>query len=197
MNYKINEIFYSLQGEGFHAGTPAVFVRFSGCNLHCSFCDTDFTDYVRMDADEIVQNAVALVPKDSLRHQLNPMVVLTGGEPTLQVNAELIDKFHAAGFNFVTMESNGTALPPNNLDWLTVSPKESVKVDCCQELKCIFDGKSDPERWKINAEHYFLQPCDLEDDKLNSDIIQRCIDYIMNHPRWRLSLQIHKLVGIR
>lgn len=126
------------------------------------------------------------------------MVVLTGGEPTLQADNALIDQLHAAGFRAVAMESNGTKEPPTRLDWLTVSPKEKVTVRYCNELKVVFDAKSDPMRWDaIQADFRYLQPCDTGDASRNRQITEACINYIKDHPQWRLSLQTHKLLNIR
>ena len=203
--YKVNEIFYSLQGEGRNTGRPAVFIRFSGCNLQCSFCDTDFLRYEPLTAEEIVHRALASLPA-SLAARLQqdvpaspaPMVVLTGGEPTLQADNALIDQLHAAGFRAVAMESNGTKEPPTRLDWLTVSPKEKVTVRYCNELKVVFAAKSDPMRWDaIQADFRYLQPCDTGDASRNRQITEACISYIKDHPQWRLSLQMHKLLNIR
>lgn len=203
--YKVNEIFYSLQGEGRNTGRPAVFIRFSGCNLQCSFCDTDFLRYEPLTAEEIVHRALASLPA-SLAARLQqdvpaspaPMVVLTGGEPTLQADNALIDQLHAAGFRAVAMESNGTKEPPTRLDWLTVSPKEKVTVRYCNELKVVFDAKSDPMRWDaIQADFRYLQPCDTGDASRNRQITEACINYIKDHPQWRLSFQTHKLLNIR
>ncbi len=197
--YRINDIFYSLQGEGHNAGRAAVFVRFSGCNLRCPFCDTDFSQYEEMTAEEICYNMKAVVGKVSPL----PMVVLTGGEPTLQADKELIDKLHQADFSFVAMESNGTKEPPQNLDWLTVSPKQGAKVvvSHCNELKILFDGDRQislplGEGWG-GAGHYYLQPMDTGDIERNKEITAACVDYIKRHPGWRLSLQTHKLVGFK
>ena len=190
--YRINEIFYSLQGEGYHTGRAAVFIRFSGCNLRCPFCDTDFSAYQEMTAEEIVETVRTLVPTSCPL----PLIVLTGGEPTLQVDESLIDILHQQGYT-VAMESNGTHEPPANLDWLTVSPKEApVVVGHCNELKCIFDESGRVEEYPVSAEHCFLQPCDVGDPLRNEQIIARCVEYIKQHPRWRLSLQTHKLIHI-
>ena len=186
--YKVNEIFYSLQGEGRNTGRAAVFIRFSGCNLKCSFCDTDFKLYHEMTAEAIV---------DAVREwKTAGFVVLTGGEPTLQVDGKLIDALHAEGF-YVAMESNGTNVPPANLDWLTISPKEHVVVTECNELKCIFDGQKPVDDLGIEADYYYLQPCDVGNDVQNRAITQACIRYIASHPKWRLSLQTHKMIGFQ
>lgn len=191
--YRVNDMFYSLQGEGRNTGRAAVFVRFAGCNLRCSFCDTDHSSYTEMGADEIVERVNGLC-KDA--QQVKPLIVLTGGEPTLQVEEALIDRFHQDGF-FVAMESNGTIVPPSNLDWLTVSPKEKVKVKRCNELKCLFDETECVNDFGILADEYYLQPCDVGDERKNRLIVERCVEYIKTHPRWRLSLQTHKLAGFK
>jgi len=192
MKYKVNDIFYSLQGEGINAGRPALFIRFAGCNLHCSFCDTDFQSYQLMSAQEILQAIKNLMPEA----QCSTLIVLTGGEPTLQVDESLIDVLHTTGLQ-VAMESNGTHLPPPNLDWLTVSPKQHVVVERCNELKCIYDESGQVDDRGIQADHYLLQPCDTGDAEKNRVIIAHCVNYILSHPKWRLSLQTHKLINIK
>ena len=191
--YRVNDLFYSLQGEGHHSGKAAVFVRFAGCNLRCPFCDTDFSSFTEMTADEIVNQVLSLCES---AEQEKPMVVLTGGEPTLQVDEALIERFHQDGF-VVAMESNGTIAPPDNLDWLTVSPKEKVMVKRCNELKCLFDESGKVDDFGVVADVYYLQPCDVGDERTNQLITQKCVEYIKTHPRWRLSLQIHKLAGFK
>ena len=188
--YRVNEIFCSLQGEGYHAGTPAAFVRLSGCNLSCPFCDTDHESFRLMTADEIVGEA---------RRASGPavsMLVLTGGEPTLQADDELIAALHRGGF-YVCMETNGTHLPPKGVDWLTVSPKSRTAVRQCDELKLVFTDAQHVGDFGIEATHRFLQPCDTGDPMRNSDIVSRCVDYVRQHPQWRLSLQVHKLAGFK
>lgn len=193
---RVNDIFYSLQGEGYHTGRAAVFVRFAGCNLRCSFCDTEFDSYREMTADEIV-TAISQYPAR--------FVVLTGGEPTLQVDEAFVDLLHQHSFE-VAMESNGTRPAPQNLDWLTVSPKRlrgKAKEDTGKrlpdELKVIFDEDTDPETYlsTLHAPLLFLQPCDTGNAERNAVIINKCVDYIKEHPEWRLSLQTHKLVGFK
>lgn len=206
--YKVNDIFYSLQGEGHNAGRAAVFVRFSGCNLSCSFCDTDFTDFKEMTAMEILEAirgmASPLPEEEGLEERskgtglgATALVVLTGGEPTLQVDEELINLIHEAGFPTVAMESNGTKEPPVNLDWLTVSPKCKPKVTTCSELKVLFDGKTAINDYGVKAKYYYLQPLDTGNEEQNRMITAKCVEYIKRHPRWRLSLQIHKLIGFK
>lgn len=201
--YRVNDIFYSLQGEGHNTGRAAVFVRFAGCNLKCPFCDTEFTHYNELTAEEIlshIANCQLPTPSSQLPtanvQQPKPIIVLTGGEPTLQVDAALIDCLHSAGYE-VAMESNGTRVPPANLDWLTISPKQDVVVSRCNELKCIFDLSADVNDFGVEADFYYLQPCDTGDPATNQTIIARCVDYIKRHPQWRLSLQTHKLAGFK
>ncbi len=196
---RINDIFYSLQGEGHNTGRAAVFVRFAGCNLRCPFCDTEFDTFREMTDDEIVAE-IAQYPAR--------FVVLTGGEPTLQVDEAFIDLLHQHGFE-VAMESNGTRPAPQNLDWLTVSPKTREgwlvkgKRRVPDELKVIFDENTDPETYLPlpftlhPSPHLYLQPCDTGDAEHNTRIIQQCIDYIKEHPQWRLSLQTHKLANFK
>ena len=193
---KVNEIFYSLQGEGAHTGTPAVFVRFSGCNLKCPFCDTDFRDGKEMDEYEIVDE----VCRQGIQA---PLVVLTGGEPTLQATPELIYLLQQNGFE-VAMETNGTRTAPYNVNWLTISPKQAYVgnvgkpvVMKCQELKVVFDGKNEPEDYGIRADHYYLQPCDTGEPALNAQIIEQCVEYIKQNPKWKLSLQTQKILNVR
>lgn len=195
---RVNEIFYSLQGEGRNTGRAAVFVRFSGCNLKCAFCDTDFHAFKEMSDEEIVE-AIAPYPAR--------FVVLTGGEPTLQVDEAFIDLLHQHGYE-VAMETNGTHPLPSNLDWATVSPKALFfegdaqttarpVVKHCQELKCVFDATGRVDDFGIRADYYYLQPCDTGHAETDRKILQDCIAYIERHPRWRLSLQTHKLIGVR
>ena len=204
--YKINDIFYSLQGEGHNTGRAAVFVRFAGCNLRCPFCDTEFDTYREMTAEEVVAEVSDLSP---LTSDLSPLlVVLTGGEPTLQVDEAFVELLHQHGFE-VAMESNGTRPAPQNLDWLTVSPKEGGKSlgawgkRIPDEIKIVFDENTDPESFLPSpitnspSPLLYLQPCDTGDAARNAAIVERCVDYIKAHPQWRLSLQTHKLVGFK
>ncbi len=179
---KINEIFYSLQGEGYYTGTPAVFVRFSGCNLRCSFCDTQHEDGVRM-SDQDILNQVCQYPAE--------MVVLTGGEPGLWIDDELVKKLHKAG-KYVCVETNGTRVLPASVDWVTCSPKEgwAINLKHIDEVKVVYIGQDVTVYESLPAKHYFLQPCSCRNT-------QEVIAYIMEHPNWRLSLQTHKLVSIQ
>ena len=203
-SYRVNNIFYSLQGEGHNTGRAAVFVRFAGCNLRCPFCDTEFDTYTEMTAEEILAKVSSSHPSPLTSHL--PLVVLTGGEPTLQVDEAFVDLLHSAGYE-VAMESNGTRPAPQNLDWLTVSPKtrgerQEVRGERMpDELKIVFDENTDPETFlpPLTSQPtplLFLQPCDTGDAQRNKAITQACVEYIKQHPQWRLSLQTHKLIGI-
>lgn len=200
MRYKINEIFYSLQGEGFYAGTPAVFIRLSGCNLACPFCDTKHQEGTFYELPELLKEVDRVC--DGSRPSL---VVLTGGEPTLYATEELCTAL-AGRFKVVAMESNGTRRPPVGVSFLTVSPKEDfvestfpVVMDSCQELKLVYTGENDPAKWleRIHADHYFLQPCDTGNEAENSVILAKTLAYIKEHPWWRLSLQTQKIINVR
>lgn len=191
---RVNDIFYSLQGEGRNTGRAAVFIRLAGCNLRCPFCDTEFNDYREMSDEDII---AAIVPWPSR------FVVLTGGEPTLQVDDAFIALLHANGYE-VAMETNGTRPAPAATDWLTVSPKEAftggkgrLAVTRCNELKCLFDGVTPVSDYDVEADYYYLQPCDTGDAERNRRITAACIDYIKYHPKWRLSLQTHKLADFK
>ncbi|MCR4919702.1 MAG: 7-carboxy-7-deazaguanine synthase QueE [Prevotella sp.] len=187
--YRVNEIFYSLQGEGRHTGRAAVFVRFSGCNLRCPFCDTAHDSFRQMSAADIVQ-AIATYPAR--------FVVLTGGEPALQADEPLTDALHAAGYT-IAIETNGTHTLPKGIDWVTLSPKAApVVLRRCNELKLLFLSPSfRPDTQGIDADYYYLQPCDTGDARRNRLIIEAATAYVLQHPEWRLSLQTHKLAGFR
>ena len=148
---KINEIFYSLQGEGFHVGTPAVFVRFSGCNLKCDFCDTRHEEG-KMMSDEELLAAVTAYPCR--------MVILTGGEPGLWIDEELVGRLHQAG-KYVAIETNGTCVLPDSIDWVTCSPKQGsrLKLKRMDEIKVVYVGQDVSPYLQWKAAHYFLQPC--------------------------------------
>ena len=192
---RVNEIFYSLQGEGFYVGVPSVFIRLSGCNLQCSFCDTTHQSFTDMSEREIA-DVVAQYPAQH--------VVITGGEPALQLTALLIELLHKLDKE-VAVETNGTHILPENVDWITLSPKDAfiaspaakVVLKRCNEMKVVFTGNELPNYDNIACDHYFLQPCDVDDAEQNKKIIEATIAYCLQHPKWRLSLQTHKLLGIR
>lgn len=200
----INEIFYSLQGEGRWAGRPAVFVRFSGCNLRCSFCDTDHAAHELLSMEQIVERILQFCPKNTENHR-QMLVVLTGGEPSLFVDKEFIDAMHAANL-YVAIETNGTRRLPEGIDWITLSPKDAyalnaeVVIDKANELKLIFDGSVVPSiyGYPVAADtHLYLQPCDTGDAERNTQIIYAAVDYCLAHPCWSLSLQQHKIINIK
>ena len=185
---RVNDIFYSLQGEGRNTGRAAIFIRFAGCNLKCPFCDTDFAQYEEM-SDEDILNRIKSYPSH--------FVVLTGGEPSLQVDRQLVDLLHKHGYE-LAMETNGTHPIVDGIDWITCSPKGNTKIKRCNELKCIFEETTlEPDDHGIIAEYKYLQPCDVQDAERNAQIVKRCFDYILQHPEWRMSLQTHKLVGFK
>lgn len=194
--YHINEIFYSLQGEGFWTGRPAVFVRFSGCNLKCPFCDTVHSNYKQLSLDEIVC---------SINLYKTNFVVLTGGEPSLFVDEQFISALHKAG-KYVAIETNGTHTVPSNIDWITLSPKdffvENAKVILTQanEVKMVYNGVNDKELMAystFNSEYFYVQPCDFNDKKKNKEILLKSVEFCKDNPQWSLSLQTHKLIGVR
>lgn len=187
--YRVNEIFYSLQGEGAYTGVPMVFVRFAGCNMRCPFCDTQHEPYTMMTAQEIRAQIMAFGCNT---------VCLTGGEPTLQVTEELIAEAFD-GFR-VHMETNGSNTIPQGVDWAVVSPKGRVMVTQCQELKLLYGKDMDsPERWEhFDAQVLSLQPMEVEGDaEATRQNVISAIEYCKKHPRWRLSLQTHKMINIK
>ena len=198
---RVNEIFYSLQGEGLNTGTPAVFVRLSGCNLQCPFCDTDHADGKEMTEGDIIEE---------VSRYKAPLVVVTGGEPALQLTESMVEMLHLLG-KTVAVETNGTIELPENVDWITLSPKDMFLGEKAKpilreadELKLVFTEnmcKDDVHIVStyahINVKHRFLQPCDTGDPEKNKEIIQKTIEYCKEHPEWRLSLQTHKILNIR
>jgi 7-carboxy-7-deazaguanine synthase len=222
--YSVKEAFYTLQGEGAQSGRPAVFCRFSKCNLWngresgrnaavCQFCDTDFvgTDGQHgglYSADELSTLVNKLWPKGKPG---TPYVVCTGGEPLLQLDSELIAAFHQQGFE-VAVETNGTLPAPDDLDWVCLSPKanSNLAIKQCHELKLVYpQPHAMPDRFAhIEAQHRFLQPMDLsyqmgagtatlQDTTLKQqEIIQETVAYCLQNPEWKLSLQTHKWLGI-
>ncbi len=209
MTYSVKEIYYTLQGEGAQTGRPAVFLRFAGCNLwtgreadrakaQCRFCDTDFigTDGPGGGTFKEPESLAAAVAAAWPEQGGSPLVVCTGGEPLLQVDRPLIDALHRAGFR-VAVETNGTVAAPNGLDWICVSPKAGTEVvqRSGDELKLVFPqdgiGPDEVEAWDF--ERFLLQPMDGPD---RDDNTKAAVEYCLAHPRWSLSLQTHKLLGI-
>ncbi|MFL5576145.1 MAG: 7-carboxy-7-deazaguanine synthase [Gemmatimonadaceae bacterium] len=219
MSYTVKEIFYTLQGEGANTGRPAVFCRFAGCNLWtgreadrhravCTFCDTDFVgvgpDGGRFASAEELGDAVldrwpAAWVRDRRATGGRPLVVCTGGEPLLQLDAAAVDALHARGFE-VAVETNGTQPAPPGLDHVCVSPKATapLRLRSGSELKLVYPQRepdAQPERFAdLDFEHFFLQPLDGPDLAANT---RRALEYCLAHPQWRLSLQVHKTLGVR
>ena len=191
---KINEIFYSIQGEGRNAGRAAVFIRFSGCNIRCPFCDTKHQKGKEMSDLEII-NQIAKYPCR--------FVILTGGEPTLYVDVDFVDKLHHKGYE-VAIETNGTNIVPANVDFVTLSPKfefvknSNIKQLVCNELKVIFNSVNNMDAYNvITAKYKYIQPCDTGDDDTNQMHIVNAIKFVQDNPDWRLSLQLQKILSIR
>ncbi|TDR32725.1 7-carboxy-7-deazaguanine synthase [Hydromonas duriensis] len=207
--YTVKEIFYTLQGEGAQAGRAAVFCRFSGCNLWngreddrlislCTFCDTDFIGTGQDGGKFATAEALASRIGSTWKGEGGvPYVVFTGGEPLLQLDKALIELMHGMGFE-VGVESNGTIAAPTGIDWLCVSPKGSAKLvqTSGQELKLVYPQlNAQPELFEnLDFKHFYIQPLD---DRAGINNTQVCIEYCMAHPQWQLSLQTHKLTGIR
>jgi 7-carboxy-7-deazaguanine synthase (Cx14CxxC type) len=220
MSYTVKEIFYTLQGEGQNAGRPAVFCRFSGCNLWtgreadrakavCQFCDTDFVgigpDGGRFaDAESLADAVLACWPivTNGRASGGRPLVVCTGGEPLLQLDADAVRALHARGFE-VAVETNGTQPAPEGIDHICVSPKSDAPLALTrgQELKLVFPQSqpdAQPECFEsLDFEEFFLQPMDAGDAEQTQRNVRAALEYCLAHPRWRLSLQTHKLLEIR
>ncbi|HLY07226.1 MAG TPA: 7-carboxy-7-deazaguanine synthase [Rhizomicrobium sp.] len=210
MNYQVKEIYYTLQGEGARTGRAAVFLRFAGCNLWtglekdrgravCTFCDTDFVGVDGVNggrfagAGELASAVASFWPK---AQESKPYVVCTGGEPLLQLDSALIDALHARRFE-IAIESNGTIEAPDGIDWICVSPKAEAEIVQRRgdELKLVYpQPDAPPERFaSLDFKHFFLQPMDSPDREANT---RAAAEYCLAHPRWRLSLQTHKLIGL-
>lgn len=187
---RVNEIFYSLQGEGHFTGSAAIFIRLSGCNIKCSFCDTDHQAFRTMTYQEIL---------DTISQWPSRHIVITGGEPALQLTDSFIAVLHDGGY-FVQVETNGTLPLPDTIDWITCSPKQlTVALTRINELKVVYQSPEfDPEPYRnIKADEYRLQPCDCGAPGINAAIRTATINYILTHPVWHLSLQTHKLLNIQ
>lgn len=202
--YLINDIFYTIQGEGYWTGRAAVFVRFARCNLWsgrekdrasaiCQFCDTDFVDATRMTLEEVKEAVFKAWPMK----ETNPMVVFTGGEPLLQLDNELIWEIKNLGF-YTAVETNGTVKAPESLDWICVSPKilSRLVVQWANEIKLVYPQLGVPPENLVYfpAEVRWLSPMDGPDYQKN---LEATIDYVKNDPRWRLNIQTHKFIGVK
>lgn len=203
--YTINEIFFSLQGEGARAGTPNVFVRFTGCNMRCEMkagkrspggfdCDTEFESGRPMSARQILAAALTLAPQSGVG------VIFTGGEPGLQLDKTLVDAFRAKGFGPLCIETNGTVdVTPLGLDWISLSPKvaeHAVKIRECAEIKYVRGHGQAIPKPNARARHRFISPA-FSGDRLDSDTLRWCVALVKANPGWALSMQQHKTWGIR
>ncbi|MBQ9435725.1 MAG: radical SAM protein [Bacteroidales bacterium] len=194
--YLINEIFESLQGEGFHTGTPAVFVRFSGCNLRCRFCDTRHQQGTRLSLEEIIAE---------VNRYAAPLIILTGGEPSLYIDEKFVAELKRHTGKRIAIETNGTRPLPTNIDWVTLSPKsgfaggdiEPCVLNRCDELKVVHMGQNLSQYNNIETLNRFLQPCYCDNADERQRNLRACIEAVMTHNGWRLSLQIHRILGIR
>ena len=207
--YKIKEIYFTLQGEGFHTGRSSIFIRFSGCNLWsgnekdrdkaiCNWCDTDFVGTDGPNGGKYLVNQIQdtllkLWPNNNLD---KPYVICTGGEPLLQLDNKLIKGIHDIGFE-IGLETNGSLLPPPGIDWVCVSPKANTNLILKKgnELKFVYpQNKLNPKKYeKLNFDYFFIQPMDGINQKEN---IKKSKKFIMKNPQWGLSLQTHKIIGI-
>ncbi|MGB1547323.1 MAG: 7-carboxy-7-deazaguanine synthase [Alphaproteobacteria bacterium] len=212
MSYAVKEIYATLQGEGANVGRPAVFLRFAGCNLWsgreadraqaiCDFCDTDFvgTDGPnggRFEKAGALADRVRMIWDTAQGVHATPFVVATGGEPLLQLDAALVEALHDQGFE-IAVETNGTIAPPERIDWLCVSPKAgaALRVGRGEELKLVYpQPAAAPEAFEgLDFKHFFLQPLDGPERERH---VAAARDYCLHHPKWRLSLQAHKLIGM-
>ena len=196
---KINEIFYSLQGEGHHAGYPSVFIRFSGCNLECPFCDTKHEEGVYMSDDDIF-HAVNLYTAS--------WIILTGGEPALHIDSAFIKMLKKATGKKIAIETNGTVDVPEEIDWITVSPKNGicgegkgeVKISRADEIKVVDVGQPLEQYFSMPCRHQttlmYLQPCYVENKKERESNRLRTLRRVLSDPRWTLSVQLHRYLGI-
>lgn len=200
---RVNEIFYSLQGEGSFTGTPSVFLRLAGCNLKCGFCDTNHQPYKNINEDEIVRQ----IENIRARTGIIKHVVITGGEPTLQLTKSLLSKLHEIGC-YVQIETNGTMPLSENMlsdiDFITCSPKfqfckhAELHIQRIDELKVVYDDNNDLSVYSdIDCRLRYVQPCDVGDKERNKKIVRLCVDYCLTHPEWRLSLQTQKIIDVR
>lgn len=207
--YRVNDIFYSIQGEGAWAGRPMVFLRLSGCNLNCPFCDTDHASFREMTAKEIVR-AVREAEKPYTGTYSCDTVCITGGEPLLQLDQKLIDALHGAGYR-IHLETNGTLPLPSPVEWVTMSPKEGtqIRLEDPDEIKVLFRKPANereakkqdkalkkwPGDWE--ASWYSLQPIDEGDPAATAENTAAALDYVLRNPDWHLSLQLHKFLNIK
>ena len=195
--YKINEIFYSLQGEGYNTGTASVFIRLSGCNLHCAFCDTRHEEGTMMSLPEIVEQV--------MQYPKAPLIVLTGGEPSLWIDEDFVMGLKQMTGKRIAIETNGTRPLPHGIDWVTLSPKTGigesgdlpVVLTRCDELKVVYLGQGLSQYDGIETDHRYLQPCWVEDQQQRRLNMHATVQAVLDNPQWRLSLQTHRILGIQ
>ncbi len=195
--WKVNEIFHSLQGEGYNTGTASVFIRLSGCNLHCSFCDTLHESGTMMSLQEIVDEV--------MRYPQAPWIVLTGGEPSIWIDTAFINALKSKTGKRIAIETNGTRPLPGGIDWVTLSPKRGIGdsgevpivLEQCDELKVVYVGQDLTQYDCFKASHRYLQPCWTEDEATRILNMRATVQKVMENPQWRLSLQTHRVLGIR
>ncbi len=195
--YKVNEIFYSLQGEGYNTGTASVFIRLSGCNLHCAFCDTRHEEGTMMSLPEIVEQV--------MRFPKAPLIVLTGGEPSLWIDDDFVMGLKQMTGKRIAIETNGTHPLPHGIDWVTFSPKTGigdsgevpVVLTHCDELKVVYLGQDLSQYDRIETTHRYLQPCWVSDEQQCCHNMQATVQAVLDHPEWRLSLQTHRILDIK
>ncbi len=190
---RVNEIFYSLQGEGARKGTPSIFVRFAHCNLKCDYCDSEFESFRELTVAELLAECKGIPCMN---------VIFTGGEPLLQLDSATMREFRKAGY-YLAIETNGTITPPKGLDWITVSPKVAEHVVArkfngvhINELKYVRNKSQGIPRPKVKADYCFISP-EFNGDYADAENIRHCIELVKSNPGWRLSVQEHKLLRIR
>ncbi len=195
--WKVNEIFHSLQGEGYNTGTACVFIRLSGCNLHCSFCDTRHESGTMMSLNDIVA-AVMRYPKA-------PWIILTGGEPSLWIDDAFVADLKDMTGKRIAIETNGTRPLPHGIDWVTLSPKQGigdsgdvpVVLDHCNELKVVYVGQDLSQYSNIKADKRYLQSCWVDDENACKRNMKLTVQAVLDNPEWRLSLQTHRILDIK
>ena len=195
--YKVNEIFHSLQGEGYNTGTASVFIRLSGCNLHCAFCDTRHEEGTMMSLPEIVEQV--------MRYPKAPLIVLTGGEPSLWIDEDFVTGLKQMTGKRIAIETNGTRPLPHGIDWVTLSPKTGlgnsgdlpVVLTHCDELKVVYLGQDLSQYDNITADHRYLQPCWVSNESDRKRNMLATVQAVLDHPDWRMSLQTHRILNIR
>jgi len=195
--WKVNEIFYSLQGEGYNTGTASVFIRLSGCNLRCTFCDTLHEEGTIMSLPEIVEQV--------MHYPQAPLIVLTGGEPSLWIDDDFVMGLKQLTGKRIAIETNGTHPLPHGIDWVTLSPKTGlgdsgdvpVVLTRCDELKVVYLGQDLAQYNTIKASHRYLQPCWVNDKEQRLSNMRATVQAVLDNPQWRLSLQTHRILDIK